>query len=120
MKREILFKAKRLEGNGWAVGDLIQLDNEIVIAGKDMPCSPICDLTNGNSEISIEVAKVITETVCQFTGLLDKNGNKIFEGDKCLDIERHERIVEYQYGSWSWQYYEDPEQDWEITGNIHD
>ena len=73
MKREIKFKAKRLDGKGWVEGSLIRSTTGI----KER--AYIVD--NFSSMSNYSVIGVDSSTVCQFTGLKDKNGTPIYEGD---------------------------------------
>lgn len=44
------------------------------------------------------------DTICQFTGLIDKNGEKIWENDICDRKEKYPEIVTYNKGDWQLDY----------------
>ncbi|WP_455909950.1 YopX family protein [Dysosmobacter welbionis] len=112
--REILFKAKRWSDGKWVYGDLNQLQDSTIIHWYNNGCR-VAD-------------EVDPSTVCQYTGLKDKNGKRIFEGDNVYDPHENSiYTVEWNENNAIFQM----AHDWrrrsvetayycEIIGNIHD
>ena len=71
---DIKFKAKRLDNGEWVKGDLVHSTSYV---GISYPSDEFSDVPI--------VHRVDPSTVCQFTGLKDKEGMDIFEGDLLYD-----------------------------------
>lgn len=145
--REILFRGKRLDNGDWVEGYLYEHEPPLVgiVSEKDEPEASKwfiarTGFADWNMPRPVELVKVDPSTVGQYTGLTDKNGKQIFEGDI---VQYHERqfdgkdvpvrdAVIYEEGgfsvrayflnNWLWNSINGNTQlrDVEIIGNIHD
>ena len=99
--RERLFRGKRLDNGEWvSSGNLITFNDEgegkqFFIPQMNAKCT--CTHDEQDNIISFDSGmfyKVDPDTVGQFTGLTDKNGKKIFEGD-IVRFDNRLSVVEY-------------------------
>lgn len=74
MNREILFKAKRKDNGEWVEGYYAYITNPLTEDGKPIK-HLICNGTNIFNDL------IDSDTLCQYTGLTDKNDKKIWEND---------------------------------------
>ena len=76
--RDILFKAKRVDNGEWVKGNLIKTFTGISYIAKEFD----------HILSTLERYEVDPSTICQYTGLTDKNGRKIWENDIVTEMYR--------------------------------
>lgn len=115
--REILFKAKRIDNGEWTEGYLFDngfdgKEKKYFIGGL------IIEKYNGTAcdewDITgIDFCEINPKTLCQFTGLYDKNENKIWENDivnrdgKLAPIKFGRYCSSFDYGNYNFGFYVD-------------
>lgn len=92
--REILFKGKRIDNGEMVVGQYVNT------------CYPGNGKETGHFIVVYpnKYHEIYTSTLCQFTGLCDKNGKKIWENDICDRKEKYPEVVKMANGDWTLDY----------------
>lgn len=103
MDNKYLYRAKRLDNGEWVEGYYVRgLDVFTNCEEIHMIFEPTTIFySSGETDGFVEVDR---STICQCTGLKDKNGKLIWENDICDRKEKYLEIIKYNKGDWTLDY----------------
>lgn len=129
MEKEILFKGKRIDNGEWVYGAYLPLE------GNEGRIATSCLEGDDENLLTVCAYPVDVETVCQYTGIEDKNGIRIFVDDICKYYNSYdgngmgiigEDTVEWVSGEICKNHditplvYLKHSKEWEVIGNVND
>lgn len=101
MDNKYLYRAKRLDNGEWIDGYYVKgmnmYDKEVHLIFEPTTIFYSSGETGGFVEVDYS-------TICQCTGLKDKNGKLIWENDICDRKEKYLEIIKYNKGDWTLDY----------------
>lgn len=122
--RTIKFRGKDIETGEWIYGDLVR--------SADMERCAILV----NDRLSYDECEVNPCSIGQFTGLCDKNGKEIYEGDILRVNDSTNMVCEFRHGAFGYIYCNEfhpfagntnytfnpknTDKNFDVIGNIHD
>ena len=130
--RNIVFRGRKTHSHEWAEGSLITADNFTAILEAEDKVHPMDYpyLDGDLGTIDGKATPVEPETIGQFTGLIDKNGQKVFEGDMVVSYDLFGSVDACGVVNWNdlfcaWHIgknsmYGNRIATYEVIGNIHD
>ena len=134
--REILFRGKRLDNGEWVEGFYCSMAETTYAFKEDYERNPVAthhyiaysQMTDWGLPNKMYLREVDPTTVGQYTGLTDKNGKRVFEGDILLNTTFGDKwVTEYEDGAFVLKLIGDIERvflgivvGFAVIGNIHD
>lgn len=88
--REILFRGKLPDGE-WVEGYVVKGNCTYILTAENIRCMCVSVMGHAN----VDVLPVIPESIGQYTGMNDRHGKRVFEGDIC-------RFKEWSEGEMCW------------------